>query len=69
MTSKEKAAFGKTVRMTDTCDGCGYCIQHFECPALALNEAKNRVRIDPLVCSGCGVCVSVCPKGSIEIAE
>ncbi|MFH0729780.1 MAG: indolepyruvate ferredoxin oxidoreductase subunit alpha [Pseudomonadota bacterium] len=69
MTPKEKAAFAKTVRITDTCDGCGYCIQHFECPALVLNPEKDRVMIDPLVCSGCGVCVSVCPKGSIETAE
>jgi indolepyruvate ferredoxin oxidoreductase, alpha subunit len=69
MTSKEKEAFGKTVRITDTCDGCGYCIKHFECPALVLDREKERVTIDPLVCSGCGVCIGVCRTGSIEIAE
>jgi indolepyruvate ferredoxin oxidoreductase, alpha subunit len=69
MSSKEKEAFGKTVRITDTCDGCGYCLKHFECPALVLDREKERVMIDPLVCSGCGVCVGVCRTGSIEIAE
>ncbi|MDJ0720424.1 MAG: thiamine pyrophosphate-dependent enzyme [Desulfobacterales bacterium] len=52
--------------ITDECDGCGYCVQQFECPAIALDEAESRARIDKVLCSGCGVCLHVCPKESIQ---
>ena len=54
------------VEITDNCDGCGYCIQHFECPALTLDESEDCVNIDAMLCTQCGVCLSVCPKGSIQ---
>jgi indolepyruvate ferredoxin oxidoreductase alpha subunit len=54
------------VEVADTCDGCGYCIDHFECPALSLNQNEKQVGIDSVLCSGCGVCISVCPKKSIK---
>ena len=54
------------VEVTDACDGCGYCIQHFECPALVFDKGTERVRIDGMICSECGVCISVCPKKSIQ---
>ena len=57
------------LEITDTCDACGYCVKHFECPALVLEDDTEQVRIDPLLCSGCGVCVHVCPKGSIQPAS
>jgi indolepyruvate ferredoxin oxidoreductase alpha subunit len=56
------------VEVTEDCDGCAFCIKHFECPALIFhedNKDEKYVTIDPLVCTGCGVCLSVCPKGSI----
>lgn len=53
------------VEVSDDCDGCGYCVSHFECPALVLDSDNERVDIDASLCSGCGVCVHVCPKGSI----
>ena len=52
----------------EACDGCGYCVDHFECPALVPDEAAGRVTIDPILCVGCGVCVAVCPKHAIEAA-
>ncbi len=55
------------VAITDDCDGCGYCVSHFECPALSLDEVGEHVRLDRVLCNGCGVCISVCPKGSIVI--
>jgi indolepyruvate ferredoxin oxidoreductase alpha subunit len=56
------------LEVTETCDGCGFCIEHFECPALVMHADAGRdyVTIDPVLCSGCGVCVEVCPKKSIQ---
>ncbi len=53
------------VEITEDCDDCGYCQQHFECPALIGDGQKERVSVDELVCTRCGVCLNVCPKGAI----
>jgi indolepyruvate ferredoxin oxidoreductase, alpha subunit len=55
-------------RASEHCDGCGFCVQEFECPALALDEAAGTVRVDRALCSGCGVCVQVCAKGGLEMS-
>ncbi len=52
--------------ITEECDGCAYCVQQFECPAISLDEDQSRARIDEVLCSGCGVCLHVCPKTSIQ---
>ena len=52
--------------ITGECTGCRHCVDRFECPALVFDEATNRVRIDEMICTGCGVCVSVCPLGAIR---
>ena len=54
------------VEVSDACDGCGYCIKHFECPALIYHddEDNKHVSIDPILCTACGVCLNVCPKGA-----
>lgn len=56
------------VTIAETCDGCRYCVDHFECPALVPLDREGRVAIDPVLCSRCGVCTQVCPKGAIEAA-
>jgi indolepyruvate ferredoxin oxidoreductase alpha subunit len=53
------------VEITSDCDGCQYCLDYFECPALYLNEEKDRVEIDRNLCVDCGVCIHACPKGAI----
>jgi indolepyruvate ferredoxin oxidoreductase alpha subunit len=50
----------------EQCNGCRYCIEAFECPALRYDEATQRVRIDEDSCVGCGVCEKVCPRGAIR---
>jgi indolepyruvate ferredoxin oxidoreductase alpha subunit len=54
------------VEVSEKCDGCGYCINHFECPALIYHDDKEdkHVSIDPILCTLCGVCLNVCPKGA-----
>jgi indolepyruvate ferredoxin oxidoreductase alpha subunit len=53
------------VTITEDCDGCGYCHQHFECPALVAGADGDPTQVDRLTCSGCGVCLDVCPKNAI----
>jgi indolepyruvate ferredoxin oxidoreductase alpha subunit len=53
------------VQVTSECDGCKYCLVAFECPALVLNAATNRVEIDRRVCVDCGQCIDACYKGFI----
>jgi indolepyruvate ferredoxin oxidoreductase alpha subunit len=57
---------GSAPVITDDCDGCAYCVQQFECPAIALVADGSRAQIDGVLCSGCGVCLHVCPKQSIQ---
>ncbi|MDD1677385.1 MAG: indolepyruvate ferredoxin oxidoreductase subunit alpha [Methanomicrobiales archaeon] len=45
----------------ELCTGCSACIR-FGCPAIEFDKEKSS--IGPL-CSGCGVCASICPAGAI----
>ncbi len=57
------------VEITADCDGCQYCLDYFECPALYLSEEKDRVEIDRNFCVDCGVCIHACPKAAIVPLE
>jgi indolepyruvate ferredoxin oxidoreductase, alpha subunit len=60
------------VEISERCDGCGYCVKNFECPALVHHiEDKDHkhTAIDPMLCVGCGVCLHVCPKGSFKRSD
>ncbi|MCX8070449.1 MAG: thiamine pyrophosphate-dependent enzyme, partial [Thermodesulfovibrionales bacterium] len=51
------------VIIDDKCDGCGYCLREFECPAIIQKDKKTS--IDYYLCSNCGICIHVCPKKAI----
>jgi indolepyruvate ferredoxin oxidoreductase alpha subunit len=53
----------------DGCIGCRICLSHFGCPALIWEEEEGRARIDPSLCTGCGVCAQVCPQAVIARTE
>lgn len=53
------------VVVTDECDGCRYCLEAFECPALVLSPDGNRVDVDRTICIDCGQCIDACYKGFI----
>lgn len=53
------------VLVTEECDGCRYCLEAFECPALVLNAGRNVVEIDAKICVDCGQCIDACYKGFI----
>ncbi|MBW1783459.1 MAG: indolepyruvate ferredoxin oxidoreductase subunit alpha [Deltaproteobacteria bacterium] len=55
----------KRVRITDDCVECNFCIDRFECPALYHDEALGRTEINREICSDCGLCLQICPKGAI----
>jgi len=53
------------VEITEDCDGCNYCLDYFECPALVASVGEKLVEIDRKFCVDCGVCIHACPKGAI----
>ncbi|NUQ86166.1 MAG: indolepyruvate ferredoxin oxidoreductase subunit alpha [Anaerolineales bacterium] len=59
------------VVVTDECDGCRFCTEAFECPALVLRPDSSRVDIDYKLCVDCGQCIDACYKGFIipKVAE
>ncbi len=65
--NQPKAPVTAKVLVTEKCKGCGFCINQFECPALQPQGEKQPIRIDQTLCSGCGVCLSVCPHKGLKI--
>ena len=50
--------------------GCNRtCSRVFACPALIWDEKKKRAVVDDVVCTRCGLCVLVCPKGALQLEE
>jgi indolepyruvate ferredoxin oxidoreductase alpha subunit len=54
----------------DVCNGCGFCFR-VGCPAILKSEEvdartkRPKARIDPLLCTGCTVCLQVCPRDAM----
>ncbi len=56
----------KPIVVEDKCTGCKACILLTGCPALVYDPETNKVRIDELLCTGCGVCNQTCPFDAIK---
>ncbi|MFH1488662.1 MAG: thiamine pyrophosphate-dependent enzyme, partial [Pseudomonadota bacterium] len=59
----------KQVHVTDECVDCHFCLDRFECPALYHDQEIGRAEINREICSDCGLCIQVCPKGAIQEVE
>jgi len=53
------------VVVTEDCAECNFCLDRFECPALYHDEQLERTAVNQMICTGCGVCLQICPKGAI----
>jgi indolepyruvate ferredoxin oxidoreductase alpha subunit len=62
----EKKKRTERVEISDACVGCRICIDDFECPAIEPDPDTGLARIDPTLCSACGVCIQVCPQNAIK---
>ncbi|HDN50162.1 MAG TPA: indolepyruvate ferredoxin oxidoreductase subunit alpha, partial [Thermoplasmatales archaeon] len=51
----------------ETCRKCKICITKFACPAFYF-EGED-IKINPALCSGCGVCPQICPFDAIEVVQ
>ena len=74
--AKREKALYKVRVSEDRCigEGCGcdrYCVRVFRCPGLIWDREGRKAKIDEAICSGCGVCVDVCPQAAIvrEVIE
>lgn len=55
-----------------TGDACGcnrFCSRVLSCPAIEYDAEENRARIWEDICTGCGLCAQVCPRGAISFRE
>ncbi len=61
-----KMSVDETVCLGENC-GCNrFCTRIFKCPGLIWNKEKGVATIDEAICTGCGVCTSICPAGAIK---
>ncbi len=42
------------------------CTQLFGCPGIVWDKESNKAKIDEVLCTGCGVCMSICPEKAIR---
>ena len=55
----------KNIAVTKDCVECSFCIERFECPAIYHDQELGRTNINRQICTGCGVCLQICPKDAI----
>ncbi|MCQ5361878.1 MAG: indolepyruvate ferredoxin oxidoreductase subunit alpha [Candidatus Methanomethylicia archaeon] len=55
--------------LEEKCIGCRTCVAAFGCPAMGFDTVKKKSYINTLDCTGCKVCIAVCPYGAIKQSE
>ncbi len=54
----------RAMEVADDCIGCMQCIKQIGCPAIYPENGK--AKINPSLCTGCGLCKQVCKPGKIH---
>ncbi len=62
----QERPLGRVVIQEEECDGCGFCVTQFDCPAIVQEVKKQPARILEEFCTNCGTCITVCPKKHIR---
>ena len=57
------------VVVQERCTGCRTCVAAFGCPAMGFDTVKKKAYINALDCTGCKVCIEVCPYSAIKLSE
>jgi len=60
------------IRVNESCDGCGMCVEECARGVLKLEEKKGEKKVcitNELECSLCKLCERICELGAIEVAE
>ena len=61
---------------TDTCDGCGLCVEHCPMHAISIVDRKTDegkgsspqiAEINEAMCKGCGSCTAYCPQDALDL--
>jgi len=50
----------------DNCNGCKKCIREIGCPSIGFDLIDGCSFINEALCTGCGLCISICPFDAIE---
>jgi indolepyruvate ferredoxin oxidoreductase alpha subunit len=65
---EERAQYKRSAKsfmvLDEKCKGCGLCL-NIGCPALYLDKAEKKTRIDQTACVACGVCSQICNRNAI----
>lgn len=58
---------GVSVTVTDSCTGCGHCVESATCFVGAIHICDGKAAIDHEMCRGCGRCVESCPSSAVSL--
>jgi indolepyruvate ferredoxin oxidoreductase alpha subunit len=64
---KKRVVVNPEVCIGDDCGCARFCSRVFNCPGIIWDQEAQRARIDEVVCTGCGVCATLCPRGAIIV--
>jgi NADPH-dependent glutamate synthase beta subunit-like oxidoreductase/CheY-like chemotaxis protein len=57
----------EAIKEAKRCACCGPCVSCKACVLINLQPEIRRIEVNKEKCSGCGICVSVCPYSAIEL--